>query len=223
MPMTDAMRSRVTLEGLERSVYTRIVRIVLEEKNVTYTLDAVDPFAAGGGAEARRAGHPFGRIPVLRHGDFVVYEASAITRYVDEAFEGRSLRPVDVRARARMNQVIGSFDAYAYRPMVWGVFVPCVLREGDLDAERVAESLAASATCLETLEEPLGRDRYLAGSSPSLADFHAFPMIRYLALADEGRRLLDRTRNVRRWFGEMLRRDSVQDTRSRYEMAGETT
>jgi hypothetical protein len=48
-------------------------------------------------------------------------------------------------------------------------------------------------------------------------------MIRYLALADEGRRLLDRTRNVRRWFGEMLRRDSVQDTRSRYEMAGETT
>ena len=34
--------------------------------------------------------HPFNRVPILRHGDFTVYETSAIASYIDEAFEDRA-------------------------------------------------------------------------------------------------------------------------------------
>jgi glutathione S-transferase len=108
----------VTLFGLERSVYTRIVRLVLEEKAVAYTLRETEIFGSDGVPAEHLVRHPFGRIPALRHGDFSLYEASAIARYVDEAFAGPALQPTAPRARARMNQAISILDSYAYRPMV---------------------------------------------------------------------------------------------------------
>ena len=112
----------VQLYGLERSVYTRIARLALEEKGVAYTLHEVEIFGPDGVPPAHRERHPFGRIPAFAHGDFQLYETAAITRYVDEAFDGLALQPADAARRARMNQIISVLDAYAYRPMVWGVW-----------------------------------------------------------------------------------------------------
>jgi glutathione S-transferase len=47
--------------------------------------------------------HPFGRVPALKHGDFMLYETNAIAAYVDEVFPGPRLTPDDARKRARMN------------------------------------------------------------------------------------------------------------------------
>src|SRR5262249_7248917 len=111
------------LYGLARSVYTRIARLVLEEKGVAYDLREVEIFGPSGVPAEHLARHPFGRIPVLAHGDLQLYETAAICRYVDEAFPGPSLQPSTPTGRARMAQIIGLLDSYAYRPMVWGVFV----------------------------------------------------------------------------------------------------
>lgn len=120
------------LYGLARSVYTRIARLALAEKDVGHAFEEVEIFGPGGVPPEHLQRHPFGRIPVLAHDSLVVHETAAITRYVDEAFPGPALQPADARGRARMNQAIGLLDAYAYRPMVWGVFVERVVapREG---------------------------------------------------------------------------------------------
>ena len=76
----------VELIGYRYSVYLRIVRVVLAEKGVAFAHVEVDPFA--GPPDWYLALHPFGRVPTLRHGDFVLYETSAIARYVDAAFAG---------------------------------------------------------------------------------------------------------------------------------------
>ena len=39
--------------------------------------------------------HPFGKIPVMRHGDVTLCESRAIISYVDRSFEGPSLMPRD--------------------------------------------------------------------------------------------------------------------------------
>ena len=44
--------------------------------------------------------HPFGRIPAFEHERFDLYEAGAITCYVDEAFPGPVLQPGEPRRRA---------------------------------------------------------------------------------------------------------------------------
>ena len=111
-------------------------------------------------------------------------------------------------------------DAYAYRPMVWGVFeqrVRVPLQGGTADEQEIARSLVTCETCLEVLDDFLCDEPHLAGSSLSLADLHAFPMLCYLALAPEGLALLDQHPHLLRWYRDMGSRASVLSTRSRYE------
>src|SRR5262249_30093081 len=103
----------LVLHGYHYSVYLRIVRLVLAEKGVQYARVEVNPFAADVPAEYLRL-HPFGRVPTLVHDGFVLFETSAITRYIDRAFSGPRLQPQDARAAARMDQIIAVVDAYGY-------------------------------------------------------------------------------------------------------------
>jgi glutathione S-transferase len=88
------------LFGAAYSVYVRIVRLTLEEKEVPYEHVPIDIFAPGGPPADYRHRHPFGRIPAFEHEGFRLYETGAIARYVDEAFAGVALQPSDVRSRA---------------------------------------------------------------------------------------------------------------------------
>ena len=111
--MTD-----VVVLGFPRSTYVHIVRLVLTHKGVPYTFRDLEPEM---GSATHLAWHPFDRVPILQHGDFTLYETSAIATYVDEAFEGPALQPKDVRARARMNQWISSVNSYYYPYMIYHV------------------------------------------------------------------------------------------------------
>jgi glutathione S-transferase len=214
--MNDAV-----LFGLSRSVYTRIARLALEEKGVRYTLEEVEIFGPDGAPDEHLARHPFGRIPALAHNGFVIYETGAITRYVDEAFAGPPLQPGQPRARARMNQVIGIVDSYAYRPMIWGVFAARIVapEEGiEVDEELVAASLEKSRTCCRALQEILGTARYFAGNELTLADLHALPVLLYFSLTgDGGGMLLDHPR-LRAWLDHVAARPSVRRTQGKFEL-----
>jgi glutathione S-transferase len=82
----------VVLYGYRYSVYLRIVCMALVEKGVGWSHVEVNPFAEAIPAYYL-ALHPFGRVPTLKHGDFVVYETAAITRYIDDVFPKPRLRP----------------------------------------------------------------------------------------------------------------------------------
>lgn len=210
----------VTLFGLQRSVYTRVARLALAEKQVPHALCEVEIFDPDGVPPAHLARHPFGRIPALDHDGFVLYETSAITRYVDEAFDGPALQPCDPAQRARMNQVIGVLDAYAYRPLVWGVFVQRVrlpFQGQATDEDQVRRSLTAADTVLGVLERWAGDGESLCGAALTLADLHAYPMLRYFSLTPEGDAALQRHPRLAAWLARMQSRPSVMATRTVYE------
>jgi glutathione S-transferase len=210
----------VTLFGLERSVYTRIARLALAEKQVSYALNEVEIFGPDGVPPAQLARHPFGRIPALDHDGFMLYETGAITRYVDEAFDGPALQPREPAQRARMNQALGVLDAYAYRPLIWGVFVQRVrlpLQGQASDEDVVRRSLAAADAALGVLERWLDGSECLCGSALTLADLHACPMLCYFSLAPEGDAALQRHSRLVAWFERMQSRPSVAATRTAYE------
>lgn len=207
------------LLGLKESVYTRIARLALEEKRVAYILEEIGIFADGGPPAHYLKCHPFGKIPCLLHDDFCLYETGAITRYVDEMFAGPALQPREAAARARMNQIIGVLDSYAYRPMVWDVFVQriAVLENGGQSDERVISSaLHPIGKVLEQLDSWLDGNEFLAGRSLSLADLHAFPMLLYFSQTPEGVTMLDAHSHLKQWLERMRERLSVKTTRSRY-------
>ena len=65
--------SQIVLYGYHYSVYLRIVRMTMLEKGVGWTHVEIDPFAKVIPADYL-ALHPFGRVPTLKHNDFVLYE-----------------------------------------------------------------------------------------------------------------------------------------------------
>ena len=101
--------SDVTLFGFPRSVYVQMAGIVLTHKEVPYAFHDLETEM---NTPSHVALHPFERVPILRHGDFMVYETAAIVRYVDDAFDGPKLTPGDARQRARMNQWISAVNGY---------------------------------------------------------------------------------------------------------------
>src|SRR5690348_2626022 len=140
----------LVLHGYHYSVYQRIARLTLSEKGVAYRQVEVNPFAPDVPASYLDL-HPFGRVPVLVHDGFALYETAAIARYIDRAFPGPALQPTAPQALARMDQIIGVVDAYGYWPLVRQVFVQRVSRprRGQPgDGDELARGLAASVKVL---------------------------------------------------------------------------
>ncbi|MCP4766811.1 MAG: glutathione S-transferase family protein [Gammaproteobacteria bacterium] len=207
--------SDLKLLGLRVSVYTRIVRLALAEKNIPYQFDEVDIFADSGPPADYLALNPFGTIPSLRHGEFVLYETAAINRYLDEVFPPVLLQPSVPAVRARMNQILGVLDNYGYRPMVWDVYVQRSVVPaggGEADEDLIAAALPGLRQVLQQLDEWRAEQRFLAGDTITLADLHAYPMLHYFIETPEGVEMLDSFPRLQQWFQEMQARDSVRTT-----------
>jgi glutathione S-transferase len=152
--------------GAPYSVYVRAVRLALEEKGVHYELVPIDIFTSEGAPAEHTARHPFGKIPAFEHAGFRLYEAGAITRYVDEAFPGPRLQPQDPCGRARMNQIVSILDSYAYRTLVWDIYVERVSRPargGAADEQKIGGALPRAEVCLSALSDLIGESPWLAG------------------------------------------------------------
>jgi glutathione S-transferase len=205
------------LYGAPYSVYVRAVRLTLDEKGVPYELIPIDIFASEGAPPEHKARHPFGKIPAFEHAGFRLYEAGAITRFVDEAFPGPRLQPDDPRNCARMNQIISILDSYAYRTLVWDIYVERVARPARgaaSDEQNIANALPKAEVCLSALSELMGEAPWLAGLALSLADLHAAPMIALFRLAPEGFRLLSAHDQLVKWWDRVSSRPSFLRTQT---------
>jgi glutathione S-transferase len=205
----------VTLHGYKYSVYAWIARMALHEKGVPYQWIEVDPFADDVSA-AYRALHPFVRVPTLVDGEFALYETGAITRYVDDAFDGPRLQPNSAKDCARVSQIISIIDSYAYWPLVRQVFAHGVIgpRIGrPSDAAEVARGLDAAPRILHALNDLATGAPFLVGDGLSLADIHLAPMIAYFTAAEDGRALFDRHDKLPAWWAAVSTRPAFVATR----------
>jgi glutathione S-transferase len=201
--------------GAPYSVYVRAVRLALEEKGIGYELVPIDIFASDGAPPEYKARHPFDKIPAFEHAGFRLYEAGAITRYVDEGFAGPRLQPGDPRRRARMNQIISVLDSYAYRTLVWDIYVERVARPATgtaADEAKIKAALPKAEVCLSALSELMDEAPWLSGPSISLADLHAAPMFALFRLAPEGAHLLGSENRLAGWWDRVSGRPSFLRT-----------
>ena len=204
------------LYGAAYNVYVRAVRLALAEKGVDYRLIEVE-LNAEEGAPANYLHHAhFMRIPAFEHAGERLYEASAITRYIDEAFDGPALMPTGARDRARVNQIISIIENYGYGPMVWSIFVErcrAVVAGRRADEDKITAAVPEVVHALDALEE-MTVGPHLIGEALTLADLHLAAMLAYGTLAPEGATLVDARPRLQRWWTAMKQRPSMRDTRS---------
>lgn len=205
------MYSMPVLRGYKFSVYNRIARTTLLEKGVSFEVEEVDPFR---NPIPRKylSRHPFGLVPVFSDGAFDVYETSAICRYIDAAYDGPALLPLDAKVIARVAQVVSIVDSYAYKPMVRQVFAHRVFRpaEGGLgDETEIKDGLAHSEKVLEALNAIATESLVLNCNQMTLADCHLAPIIGYFTQAEEGRRAIETHTAIAEWWLWASQRQSV--------------
>ncbi|WP_376094947.1 glutathione S-transferase family protein [Roseomonas sp. CCTCC AB2023176] len=206
----------VVLHGPAYSTYARTARLALEEKGVAYELNEVDIMKGAGASADHLARHPWGKVPALEHDGFLLFETFAIARYVDEAFPGPALQPADAKARARMTQICGVVDSYAYKPMVHDVFIQAVFVPaggGTTDAAVFSGGLEQAGKALDALESLVVESEGLCGGGGiSLADIHLAPVLTYFTMVPQGAEALAQRPLLSAWWKRIGERPSVVKT-----------
>ena len=198
------------------STYVRSVLLTLEEKGAPYRLEEVNILEGAQQTPEHRARHPFAKVPAFEHDGFALYETVAMMHYVDETFEGPSLQPSEPRERARMAQVLGIVNAYAYPACIGACVIQRLvvpLTGGTPDEAVIAEAVPQATTSVEALEALIDGKDFFAGVKLSLADLHVVPIYDYFSQTPEGETALSGTPNLRRWWDAISQRASVRKTK----------
>jgi glutathione S-transferase len=201
--------------GFPRSTFVNIIRMLLTHKGVPYRFHDLEAVM---GKPEHLALHPFNRVPILEHGELVVYETSAIAAYVDEACEGPRLTPKDAGARARMNQWISAVNSYYYPYMIYHVtHERIVFPELGIasDEKVVAHALPKVEAALAVVERELAHGKnFLLGDDISIADFYLLPATFAFSLTAEGQSMYPKFPAFCRWRERMDNLPATQKVRS---------
>jgi glutathione S-transferase len=201
--------------GPRYSVYTRAVIMALIEKKVAYDQVHIEMDDNEHQTSAHLKRHPFGMLPAFQHNGFMIYETVPILMYVDDAFPGSRLMPGDIHRRTRALQILSVINAYAYRPLVWGIFVPRTFFKPDrvVDEGAIAEAVKTGEHALRAIEDlMMNPDPFLIGRQISPADLLLECVVHYLETTVEGKAMLGRLPKIAAWHAAIQSRPSVEET-----------
>ena len=206
--------SDFVIHTIPGSPYARAAMATLEEKATPWRLAALAP------GMARQIPHlsrqPFGKMPVLEHDDFVLYETQAILRYLDRVLPAPPLTPADPRAAARMDQVMNINDCYLFQGcanvIVFHRVVGPRLLGTAPDEAAIADAMPRARTVFKELARLLGDQPYLAGEGLSLADLLVAPQLDMFSAAPEWIELTADKPALSGWLKRMVSRPSMQAT-----------
>jgi glutathione S-transferase len=196
--------SNVTLFGFPRSTFVKVAGLILPARDVDYRFHDTENEMY---LPIHLERHPFGRVPVLQHDDFTLYETNAIAAYVDDIFPGTKLTPDDPRKRARMNQWIGNLNWYFYPEMIYhvsherNVYPELGIPGNDMIVQRAMPRVIRA---LEVMEKELSDNRpFLIGDTVTMADYFLLPTLFAFALTTEGKQTLPNFPLVVAWDNRM--------------------
>ncbi len=206
--------SSFVVHTIPGSPAARAVMATLIEKGATFRVAGLMPGAHK--CEPHLSRHPFGKMPVLDHNDFSLYETQAILRYLDRTLAVPVLTPEEPREAARMDQIMGISDWYLFQgvnniigfhrvvgPRLLGL-VP--------DEAAIRETMPRAHVVFGELSRLLGNKKYLASSQVTLADLIVAPHMDFLAQTPEWLPLTEGRSNLIEWLGRMNERKSMRST-----------
>jgi glutathione S-transferase len=196
--------------GSSRSSYTRVVRMVCEEKGIDYTLTEV-PLRA----PEICAIHPFGKMPVLRHGDFELCESKAIATYLDRGFPGAPLVPSDLRLAALTEQWVSlvntTFDNTLIRTYLFAYIAPKTA-DAKPDRQAIDAVMPALRQQFTILDDAVADTGHLVDDQFTLADIFLLPILYYVRLVPEGAQALTAATHLAGYYDRHAARPSFKGT-----------
>jgi glutathione S-transferase len=196
--------------GSLRSTYTRVACMVCEEKGIEYLLSE-----AMLGAPEIRAIHPFGKMPVLRHGDVELFESKAIATYLDRRFPGPSVFPTDPHLGALAEQWVSLVNTVMDRTLIRTYLIAYVApktADGKPDRKAIEAVLPAVREQIEVLDKAVAKTGYLVDGQFTFADINLLPILHRVQQLPEGAEIVASARHLAAYYERHSGRPSFQRT-----------
>lgn len=200
--MSDAIK----LYDFATSPNCQRVKVVLEEKGLTYETVPVDLRKQEQKAPEYLAMNPYGKVPVLVDGDTVLYESCIINEYLEDKYPDPPLLPANPSARARIRILI-DYGITHTNDSHQAIRAEMMKPEGERDADALAAAKVRFIEELQPLERELGGRDYMAGDFSLLDAAHVPRIMRHVqwgVLPDPSLPLLQA------WYERMTARASVR-------------
>ena len=185
--------------------FAQRTRMVLLEKKVDFTLTEIDLNAK---QDWFLQISPYGKVPVVRHGDTVIVESAVINEYLDEEFPQKPLMPKTPGDRAKARIWI-DFANVRFVPQIYKMLLA-------QDRERQSEHADKLTTALLMMEHEGLAIRtsgpYWLGEELSLVDFTFYPHLQRFCALDYYRdfQIPEECKLLKIWLRFMEGNSSVQ-------------
>ena len=200
----------VEIIGFAPSTYVRVVRMACEEKAIPYDLTPAPPHSPDVAAI-----HPFGKIPVMRHGDFELCESKAIATYLDLSFPGPKLIPSEPRQAALTEQWVSlvntRIDTTLVRTYLFHYLFPKTA-DGKPDRTAIDAVVPAMQEEIGLLDRAVSKGGYLAGDTLTFADLNVMPILYYLKNFPEAGQAIAGGKSLPAYYDRMAERPSFKNT-----------
>jgi glutathione S-transferase len=196
--------------GSSKSTYTRVVRMVCEEKGIEYALTETAIFAP-----ELFAVHPLGKMPALRHDDVCLFESKAIATYLDRVFVGPEIFPSAPLPASLTEQWVSFVNTVVDRTFIRTYLYEYIAarrdrRKPDRNViDSVLPDIHRQITILDTAVKTTG---FLVADRFTFADINLMPILHRLAQAPEGNDALARAVHLSKYYDQHAQRNSFQRT-----------
>lgn len=197
------------LYHLPLSPFCRKTRLVMAEKKLDVELVVEFPWA-------RRLDYlrqnPSGKVPMLKSGDLVLAESSAIFEYLEEMHPTPALLPDNPVDRAEARRLASWFDDKFHHEvtvnLVYERINKKLMKAGHPESARIKAGAKNIKYHLDYMGWLLEQRRWLAGDRMSIADFSAAAQLSCLDYVND----VDWTRNqaVRDWYSKIKSRPAFR-------------
>jgi glutathione S-transferase len=196
--------------GSIRSTYTRTACMVCEEKGIEYVLTERPLHAP-----EVLAIHPFGKMPVLRHGDVELFESKAIATYLDRSFPAPFVFPSDPHLVALTEQWVSLVNTVMDRTLIRTylfAYIAPKTADGAPDREVIEAVMPAVREQIAVLDKAVARTGYLVGDQFTFADINLLPILYRVRQVPEGAEALAAATHLARYYDRHAARPSFMRT-----------
>ena len=188
------------------SMTTRPVRLFIAENNIPMEETFIDLMKGEHYGDAYTAVNPNRMVPMLEDGDFRLTESSAILKYLADKI-GSPAYPKDLKARAKVNEMMDWLNTNFYRDWGYGLAYPQLFphhkrRSDEAQAGAIEWGANNSKNWLKLLNDHwIGpKNNYLCGNEITIADYFGAGLV---TLGEVIGCDFSPYPNIQRWLGNM--------------------
>ncbi|MBR9885663.1 MAG: glutathione S-transferase family protein [Oceanospirillales bacterium] len=177
--------AKLHILGPTFSNFVRSVMLCCEEKGAEYSVGReLDGQSIGLKSEEHFKLHPYGKVPVLIHGDRVIFETAVICRYIDAVFDGPALQPEHLWERTQLEMASAEISLYIDKALVRDLLLEFAFpkgEDGSIRMDAVEKALPEAQKALVRIEQLLADRDFIVGNHYTMADALLTPMLNYVS------------------------------------------